>query len=184
MPLVAFTTLALLREPYGSARVQGFFDRMASVYAGAETFEGFVARSVRDDSTGQHNWGESTPPRFVPPGQHPCLARTLSLWVSVECIAAFVYQGVHGQALMQRLQWFVPPVWPTHAAWWVPDDHIPQWHEANDRLERLHERGPGPLAFTLGRAFAADGTMVEVDRAEVQRIAGRATVSPSGDLGG
>lgn len=157
LSLIAFTTLALMRAPYGDPQVQGFFDRMASVFAAAEGSEGFIARSVRDDRTGRHSWGEMVHPRFVMPEQHAHIARTLSLWSSVESVQEFTYRGAHGQAFLDRADWFNPMAWPTHAAWWVPDDHVPDWREAAERIEHLHEHGPTAFAFTFARAFGAGG---------------------------
>ena len=51
MPLVAFTTFAILRAPPGEAQVQGFFDRLPDNFGAADRFEGFVARSMRDPAT-------------------------------------------------------------------------------------------------------------------------------------
>ncbi len=75
--------------------------------------------------------------------------------------------------MRHRLEWFVKPEWPTYAAWWVADDHRPDWHEASDRLEQLHDRGSNPHAFDFRAPFGPDGRPATVDRAAVLELAGR-----------
>ena len=55
MPLLAFTTFAILRAPYGDAQVQGFFDRLPATFGAADASEGFVDRSSRDPVTLKHS---------------------------------------------------------------------------------------------------------------------------------
>ena len=57
----------------------------------------------------------------------------------------------------------------TYVAWWVPDDHTPDYKEAMDRLERLHDEGPSPDAFDFKRPFDADGRPIALERTQVSR---------------
>ncbi len=174
MPLVALTTFAVLRAPYGDGQVQGFFDRLADTFGAADRFEGFVGRSVRDPVTLRHSWGDPVHPYFHDPARHAGVVFTLSLWRSLEAVSAYAYSGVHGEALRHRLDWFVKPQWPGYAAWWVADDHVPDWHEASRRLERLHEQGPTPEAFDFRTPFGPDDAPATIDRDAARGIAGRA----------
>lgn len=176
MPLIAFTTFAILRSPPGDAQVQGFFDRLHDTFGTADRFEGFVARSMRDPITLKHSWGDPVPPRFFDPTVHSGMVFTLSTWRTLESVNAFAYSGVHGEALRHRLEWFIKPEWPSYAAWWVADDHIPDWHEANQRLEHLHDKGPSPHSFDFRVAFGPGHEPVTINRSVVRELLGRATV--------
>jgi len=55
---LAFMTVGILREPVGHEQVQGFVDRVPSVYQSADESHGFHARSIRDQGTYLHSWGE------------------------------------------------------------------------------------------------------------------------------
>ena len=69
--------------------------------------------------------------------------------------------------LSKRKEWFVPPEWPTYVAWWVDDDHQPDWVEAAERHEHLHDKGPTPHAFTFKTAFTPTGDAFDLDRERV-----------------
>jgi hypothetical protein len=181
MPLVAFTTFAIFRAPPGDPQVQGFFDRLPDTFGAADRFEGFVARSMRDPVTLTHTWGDLVYPRFLDPAQHDGAVATLSLWRTLESVNAFAYSGVHGESLRHRLEWFVKPEWPSYTAWWVADDHIPDWYEARERLEHLHDHGPSPQAFDFRRAFGADRDPIMVQRDAVREIVSRASIDPQID---
>lgn len=174
MPRVALTTFAILRAPYGDPQVQGFFDRLPATFAAADGFEGFVGRSTRDPVTLQHSWGHPVHPRFYDPSRHAGVVFTLSMWRSLEAVCAFTYSGSHAEALRRRLDWFLKPEWPGYAAWWVPDVHVPDWHEASARLEQLHDHGPSPQVFDFRGPFDPDGAPVTIDREAVRAITLRA----------
>lgn len=177
MPLLAFTTFAILRAPYGDAQVQGFFDRLPAAFGAADSAEGFVDRSTRDPVTLKHTWGDYVPARFFDPGRHGGVVFTLSRWRSLEAVHAYAYAGVHGDALRHRLDWFEKPEWPSYAAWWVADDHRPDFIEAKQRLEHLHDHGSSIAAFDLRSPFGPDGEPRVVDREAARAIMSRAAPS-------
>jgi hypothetical protein len=170
MAKVAFFTFGILHEVQGHPQVQGFFDRIARNFATAEQSDGFRGRSTLNPETGQHSWGERPSPRFFLGDEHEGTRapRTLSLWEDLESVFAFAYSGVHAEALSRRKEWFLKPEWPTYVAWWVPDDHTPDWHEAKIRHEHLHDYGPSPYAFDFKHPFGPDGNPIEMDRALVK----------------
>jgi len=121
-------------------------------------------------STADARWGPQVFPHFFdhrPPEGAPT---TLSLWADLESVFAFAYAGVHAEALRHRREWFVPPGWPTYVAWWVADDHTPDYHEAVERHQHLHDHGPTPTAFTFQQAFGPDGQPLVIDHARVEAI--------------
>jgi hypothetical protein len=154
--------------------VQGFFDRLPAAFGAADAAEGFVDRSSRDPVTLKHAWGDYVPARFFDPARHGGVVFTLSRWRTLEAVHAYAYAGVHGEALRHRLEWFEKPEWPSYAAWWVADDHRPDWVEAKQRLEYLHDHGPSEVAFDLRSPRGPDGTSVTVDRQAARAIVERA----------
>jgi hypothetical protein len=163
---IAFMTLGVMKRPAGDEVVKGFLDRLPSVYAESEGSAGFLARSVRNVETWEHSWGPVIAPRCVPEGTPLSqLAMTLSLWQDLESVAAFAYNGLHGEALSMRWEWFERGPWPTYAAWWVPEGHQPRWAEGVERIEELHANGPQPRAFNFRKPFDAEGNATKLKRA-------------------
>ena len=157
MPRIAFYTFGILREKEGHPQVQGFFDRIDSVFEQARNSEGFIALS-------DPSWGEYVSPRFFDKEKHAAAPATLSLWKDLESVCAFAYRNNHGEAFKLRQEWALKPEWPTYVAWWVDDDHIPNRKEASEKLEYIHDNGSGPSAFTFKKAFDQHGQPVELNR--------------------
>ena len=173
---LAFMTVGILREPVGHEQVQGFVDRVPSVYQAADSSEGFHARSIRDMGTYLHSWGEVKLPACYPqPTPNERIAATLSLWADLESVAAFSYHGPHGEALSKRRDWFDKSNLPVYVAWWVDADHAIDWTEGCDRIDRLHRDGPTPHAFNFSSPFDCDGNPCPLDRQAVMAHAARNT---------
>jgi uncharacterized protein DUF3291 len=166
-------TFAVLYETRAHPRSQGFIDRIPAALEQAERSEGFIARSHLDPDTGLHSWGELVCPRFLPDDLHPNVARTLTLWRSLEAVCAFSYAGLHREAMTLRDQWFRKREFPTHVIWWVADDHVPTFSESTARLERLHAEGPGPEAFSFRRCFDSAGHPTLLDRVLINELTAR-----------
>jgi hypothetical protein len=173
VPRIAFMTFGVLYESRAHSRSKGFIDRIPATYEVAQQSEGFIDRSHLDLETGRHSWGELVCPRFLPDELHPNVARTLTLWQSLESVYAFSYAGLHGEAVNMRAQWFRRPEFPSYVIWWVADDHVPNFIESTARLEQLHANGPGPHAFHFRRPFDAEGNPTALDRALAKAIVAR-----------
>jgi hypothetical protein len=162
---LAFMTVGILREPVGHEQVQGFIDRVPSVYQSADASDGFHARSIRDMGTYLHSWGEVKLPACYPqPTPTERIAATLSLWTDLESVVAFSYHGPHGEALTKRKEWFEKSSLPGYVAWWVRADHAIDWAEGCDRLDRLHRDGPAAFAFNFVKPFDCKGKPCVLDR--------------------
>ena len=177
MGRIAFTTFAILKEPYGGELTQGYDDMTPPVFAAAEGFDGFIARAKEIDdrpdlSNFERDWGAWGPfraPRFYDGRGGTTLstdtrASTVSLWRDLPSVYRFVYSGLHKKALAGRQQWFLKPEWPGYAMWWVADDHVPTWPEACERLEHLHDHGSTPTAFDFRRPFLERGEPADPPR--------------------
>ena len=166
-------TFGVLYEPRAHLRSKGFIDRIPAALFQAERSEGFIGRSHLDPQTGLHSWGELVCPRFLADELHPNVARTLSLWQSLESVFAYSYAGLHRDAMTLREEWFRKREFPNHVIWWVADDHVPTFIESTARLEQLHAQGPHPQAFNFKNAFGADGNPTVLERALAKEIAAR-----------
>jgi Domain of unknown function (DUF3291) len=170
---IAFTTFAILRHPYGHSDVQEFDDRTPDVFLEAENSPGFIDRAKEDIDSGSTNfdrnwgkWGRFCVPRFYQLGRDANTdqrASTLSVWQDIPSVFRFVYKGLHAAALHKRSEWFLDPQWPTYAIWWIPDEYTPQWKEACDKLEQLHDEGPSPKVFNFKRCFDALGNLIDLN---------------------
>lgn len=170
---LAFTTFAVMKEPYGSAVTKGFEDLTDPTFEEAEQHPGFVSRATSPDDHEQDTnfgkdygpWGEFDAPRFYVWGrteETDRRASTLSLWEDLESVHSFVYNApLHRSALRRRHDWFVRPEWPSYALWWVGEDETPTWKDACSRLELLHDNGPTPRAFDFRHPFTPQGEPTE-----------------------
>lgn len=161
MSRIAFYTFGILREKEGHPQVQGFYDRIDSVFEQAKNSEGFIAQS-------NASWGEYVSPRFYDKEKHAVAPATLSLWKDLESVCAFAYRNNHGEAIKLRQEWALKPEWPTYVAWWVEDDHLPDRKEACIRLEHLHDNGSNPFAFNFKKPFDDKGQPAELNRKVIE----------------
>ncbi|WP_068777265.1 DUF3291 domain-containing protein [Paenibacillus sp. FJAT-26967] len=173
MARVAFTTFAIMKQPYGHQEVQGFEDLTPPVFEVAEDSPGFIARAKEtDDLTHLTNferdwgeWGAFSVPRFYTGGftmSTDTRASTLSLWEDIDSVYQFVYKGLHLTALKQRHEWFVKPEWPTYAMWYAEEGEIPTWEEASRKLELLHDNGPTLASFDFKQLFDESGNPFQI----------------------
>jgi hypothetical protein len=77
----------------------------------------------------------------------------MSVWESVEALAAYVYSDTHREVLRRRRQWFERMAKAQAALWWIQRGHTPATDEAEERVIHLREFGPTPYAFTLKEHF-------------------------------
>jgi len=161
MPRIAFYTFGILREPMGHEQVQGFFDRIDSVFAAAEKSEGFIDRNRE----ARENY---VSPRFFDKNIHAGAPATLSWWKDLESVCAFAYNGLHGEAMKHRYEWFLDSYWPTYVAWWIDDNHIPSREDAAKKLEYLYDNGPDKSAFDFKHTFGSDGQPIDFNRELMQ----------------
>jgi len=171
MARLALMTFGILHGPRGDPRVQGFIDRIDSVFARADASPGFVTRVPRISSPDDDGW--IPPQRFSDPAYEDLIAATLSLWQDLESAVAFSYRGAHAEALRGRADWFAKLEGPNHVAWWQADDGDPSWVEAVARFDRVWN-GESAEAFVLQRPFTPDGSPCQPDRERVRRLAGEA----------
>ena len=145
---LAQVNIGRMRAPLDSPELAGFVAALEPVNALADAAPGFVWRLQTED-------GNATGVRafeWDAAGSAGVLVN-MSVWESVEALAAFVYAGPHLAVLRRRREWFELMRESQTALWWVPAGVRPGTADAEDRLRRLRAHGPTPAAFTLRQHF-------------------------------
>lgn len=85
----------------------------------------------------------------------PTLTINITVWESVDALAAFAYRNhTHRAVLRRRAEWFVPM--PAYLAlWWVKPGHVPSLGEGMGKLDLIGRLGPTAEAFDFRNVFAA-----------------------------
>lgn len=166
---------------YDAPEVQGFLRREPLNFAAAEIASGFVGRSGYLDEPGPESWGVQVFPRFIEGSGFDSGPSSLSMWADVESLMAFSYAGVHAEALKNARNWNTKNDWPPLVLWWVEAGHDPDWDQATERLEWLHDHGPSSRAFTFKQAYSLEGEPLEIDRVRVKALV-EANAPGQGDL--
>jgi hypothetical protein len=142
---LAQVNIARMLAPLDQPQMAAFVAALEPVNALADASPGFVWR-LQDEA------GDATGFR---PFDDPALLINMSVWESVEALAAFVYrQGEHRAIMRRRAEFFTRPD-VFMALWWVPAGHRPTPAEALARLETLRRLGPSVDAFTFVQPFPA-----------------------------
>jgi Domain of unknown function (DUF3291) len=149
---LAQVNIARMRAPLDSPVLAGFVAELEPVNALADAAPGFVWRLQTEDgnatSVRAFEWDEA--------GSAGVLVN-MSVWESVEALAAYVYAGPHLAVLRRRREWFEQMRESYSALWWVPAGVRPATADAEDRIRLLRAHGPTPAAFTLNKHFPPPG---------------------------
>jgi hypothetical protein len=150
--VLAQVNIGRLRAPLDSLQLAGFMAALDPVNAAADAAPGFVWRLQTED-------GNATAVRAFEWDQAGSagVILNMSVWESVEALAAFVYSPQHRPVLRRRREWFEQMAEAYLALWWVPRGHVPTTGDAEDRIRHLRAHGPTPHAFTLRVHFPPPG---------------------------
>jgi hypothetical protein len=143
--VVAQVNIGRLVAPLDHPQLADFAAALDPVNAVADAAPGFVWRLQTED-------GNATALRVFEEdaeGADGGILLNMSVWESVEALAAYVYGDAHLAVLRRRREWFERLKDAYTALWWVPRGHVPTVEEAEDRLKHLRASGPTPYAFTL-----------------------------------
>jgi hypothetical protein len=146
---LAQVNVARLRAPLDSVELAAFVAALDPVNASADAAAGFVWRLQTED-------GNATAVRafeWDTAGSAGVIVN-LSVWDSVETLAAWVFGGMHRDVLRRRREWFHRVDEATFALWWVPHGHRPSTDEAERGVRLLRDRGPTPAAFTFRHFYS------------------------------
>jgi Domain of unknown function (DUF3291) len=147
--VLAQVNVGRLVGPIDSPQLAEFVAALDSVNAAADGAPGFVWRLQTED-------GNATALRAFEQdaeGAEGGISINMSVWESVETLAAYVYGAAHVAVLRRRREWFERMTDAYTALWWIPRGHTPAIREAEDRVKHLRVHGPTPHAFTLREHF-------------------------------
>jgi len=152
--VLAQVNIGRLRAPLDSPQLAGFMAALDPVNALAELAPGFVWRLQTED-------GNATAVRAFEWDQAGSagVILNMSVWESVEALAAFVYSEQHRQVLRRRREWFERMEEAYLALWWIPRGQVPATGDAEDRIRHLRAHGPTARAFTLRVHFPPPGRL-------------------------
>ncbi len=150
--VLAQVNVGRLRAPLDSPQLADFVAALDPVNAAADAAPGFVWRLQTED-------GNATAVRAFEWDQAGSagVIVNLSVWLSPEALAAFVYSDAHRAVLARRRQWFERMTDAYTALWWIPRGTVPGTADAEDRVRRLRAHGPTARAFTLRVLFPPPG---------------------------
>jgi hypothetical protein len=139
---LAQCNIGRILAPLDSPQLAGFVAGLEPINALADSTPGFVWRLETDD-------GNATSIRAF---DDDMLLMNMSVWESVDTLAAFVYRSVHRDVMRQRAQWF-EKMESYMVLWWIPAGTIPTVTDAKTRLDILRRNGPSLRAFTFRSPF-------------------------------
>jgi Domain of unknown function (DUF3291) len=152
--VLAQVNIGRLIAPLDAPLMADFVAALDPVNAVADAAPGFIWRLQTED-------GNATALRVFEQdaeGADGGILINMSVWESVEALAAFVYGAAHIPVLRRRREWFDRMKEAYTALWWIPRGHIPPIREAEDRVRHLRAHGPTPHAFTLREHFPPPGS--------------------------
>ncbi|HKR69113.1 MAG TPA: DUF3291 domain-containing protein [Streptosporangiaceae bacterium] len=155
--VLAQVNIGRLRAPIDSPTLAEFLAALDPVNAVADAAPGFVWRLQTEDGNATaiqaFEWDTAGSAGVI---------INMSVWESVETLAAFVYSIDHRTVLRRRREWFEPMREAYTALWWIPRGTIPTVGEAEDKVRYLREHGPTRAAFTLKVHFPPPGDAAEL----------------------
>jgi hypothetical protein len=151
--VVAQVNIGRLAAPLDSPQLADFVGGLDSVNAAADSAPGFVWRMQTEDGNATAVGGFEEDGDGAGGG----ILINMSVWESVEALAAYAYGDTHLAVLRRRREWFERMKDAYAALWWIPRGHVPTVREAEDRVRHLRAHGPAPYAFTLKVHFPPPG---------------------------
>jgi hypothetical protein len=147
--VLAQVNIGRLLAPIDSPLIADFVAALDPVNAVADAAPGFVWRMETEDGNALAVRGFEQDGV----GSGGGILINMSVWESVEALAAYVYGDAHLAVLRRRREWYERMRDAYAALWWIPRGHIPTVGEAEDRVRQLRAHGPTPHAFTLKEHF-------------------------------
>ena len=134
-----------LKPPADPANAD-FINALDHVNALAEASPGFVWRLKGYDSNNATN--------IRPWPDDPNLAINMSVWESIDALAAFAYRNMDHRGVMRRRREWFEEMKVYMALWWIPAGTLPTVEDAKAKLALLEKLGPTADAFTFKQPFA------------------------------
>ncbi len=144
---IAEYDIARCVEPLDSLVMKDFVDNLDTVFALAESSDGFVWRPKSDEDDAES---------YLIDGD-PLMVENLSVWASVTALHNFLYRSNHVNIMKRGKDWFSPLSVTKVALWYIEDAYQPTLEEGRERLKHLQTHGDSEFAFGLhSRDYFAD----------------------------
>ena len=140
---LAQVNIGRLKAPQDAPEIADFVANLDRINALAERQPGFVWRLTGDGGNAMD----------VRAFEDPLMAINMSVWASLDDLAALVYRSGHREIMRRRREWF-QEMTVYQALWWTPRGRLPTTAEALERLDALERLGPTAYAFTFRTPFA------------------------------
>jgi hypothetical protein len=140
---LAQVNIGKFRKPPADPVNAEFMGNLDRVNAIAEASPGFVWR-LKDDTN------NATAIRVF---DDPDMAINMSVWESVEQLAAFAYRQMDHRSIMRRRKEWFEETKVYMVLWWIPAGTLPTLHDAKAKLAHLEAHGPTADAFTFKQPF-------------------------------
>jgi len=141
---LAQLNIAKMKFPIDAPELADFVARLEDINALADESPGFVWRLQTDD-------GDATAIDHFGPDS----LINMSVWTDVDSLHNYVYRSAHNEVMALRKQWFDRMLEAYSVLWWIPAGTVPTIAQADERLQRLRQNGPGAEAFTFKQIFTA-----------------------------
>jgi uncharacterized protein DUF3291 len=151
--VLAQVNIGRLLAPIDSPLIADFVAALDPVNAVADAAPGFLWRMETEDGNALAVRGFEQDGV----GSGGGILINMSVWESVEALAAYVYGDAHLAVLRRRREWYERMRDAYAALWWIPRGHIPTVAEAEDRVKHVRAHGPTPYAFSLKQHFPPPG---------------------------
>jgi hypothetical protein len=186
---VAHYITTTLPSPGNSERVlefrREFIKAIPIAYQESVCCSGFVKHANQidwDDSKSEFDqdygaWGQFAVPRWYKGSRQMSdrdLSQSFSIWVDLESVYAYAYEGTHGD-FMRRSRSRDFPEWRIEfksVAWWIEPGSTPTWEEAVERLHFLCDHGSSGQGFDARHPFDEWGQPTVLNPAKLREIRG------------
>ena len=141
---LAQVNIAKCLAPFSDPIMQGFINNVDKMNAIADSSEGFIWRLKDEDKDAA-----------VLVFKDDTLIINISVWESREALFNYTYNSDHIEVFKRKKEWFSKIKMMHLAFWYVPEDYIPTFQDAKDRLDYLNAHGETPYAFSFKSKFTA-----------------------------
>jgi hypothetical protein len=142
---LAQVNIGRFRRPTDHPDNADFMGNLDRVNAIAEASPGFIWRLK----------GEGNDATDLRAFADPMVAINMSVWESVEALAAFAYRNMDHRSIMRRRREWFDEMQVYMVLWWIPAGALPTLDDARSKLELLERLGPTADAFTFREPFPA-----------------------------
>lgn len=141
---LAQLNIANMIAPLDSPVMADFVANLDPINAIADTSPGFVWR-LKDESN------SATAIKIF---DDDFLIVNMSVWEDIDSLMAYVYRSAHVEIFKRRKEWFEKMKEMHMVLWHIPEGHIPEVKEGQERLVHLRQHGETPYAFSFKKRFS------------------------------